>query len=114
MLKRNEIIKFCGTYYRVLAVRINEALLIDCQKRKMPHWQPNPDEYDTATITELYQQTGIKPEDISSVSVERQNIAYQRFSMIAGILAVIIDKHSYTKLLDEIADQNKVSKQTLP
>ncbi|MDO4415984.1 MAG: hypothetical protein Q4C20_12995 [Erysipelotrichaceae bacterium] len=75
MLKRNEIIKFCGTYYRVLAVRKNEVLLIDCQKRKMPHWQLIPNEYDTVTITEIYKQTGIKPESISSVSVERLNIA---------------------------------------
>lgn len=40
MLKRNEIIQSGGTYYRVLAVRMNEVLLIDCKKRKMPHWQP--------------------------------------------------------------------------
>ena len=37
-MEKNQLIKHCGTIYRILALEEEEILLIDCIKREMPKW----------------------------------------------------------------------------
>lgn len=90
MLKQNSLILIREECYRILAVRDNSILAIDCQKRKMPQWQQMPADYQQIDDLELRRITGSDFEDINSVPARRRNIAYQRFTMIAGIRIIYI------------------------
>jgi hypothetical protein len=61
----------------------------------------------------LTKETERDLEPFEEASVERQNTAYKRFSMIAGIIPVIGNKSHYTAVLDGISKTSGVSKQTI-
>ena len=60
-MEKNQLIKYHGTIYRVLAVEDGSMLLIDCMERKMPKWHrvEDIDGYEDCTEEELVSTAGI-------------------------------------------------------
>ena len=60
-MKNKELLRYDGSIIRVLDMRDNQALIIDCIKRHMPSWVPAAplEECERTGITELCSAAGI-------------------------------------------------------
>ena len=73
---------------RVLKIKEGKTLVINCLKRTMPVWMSAAelDGYDEIEEEDLYKATGFVPVDIEKLDAKRRRIAFQRFTLITGIL----------------------------
>lgn len=73
---------------RVLKIKEGKTLVINCLKRTMPVWisAAELDGYDEIEEEDLYKATGFVPVDIEKLDAKRRRIAFQRFTLITGIL----------------------------
>ena len=107
-MKKNEIIKYQENMYRVLSIKDNRILCVNCHKQNMPAWMNRPDDYEIVSADDLGKYVAM--DELTSV---QRNTAYQRFAMIAGIVAVIDDKQLYTSQIKAVSEAHNVSKQTI-
>ena len=116
-MKKNDLIWFDDTLYRVLDIQGHFLLLINCVQRSMPTYHAISGEamhlIKPASEEDLQNATGFFLEDITKVSVKRKNIAHKRFSLISTIVVSITDRILYTKLLNDVSGSSGISKQTL-
>ena len=100
-MKKNSIIKKDNCYYRVLAIKDNEILAIDCIKKTMPKWYTisgfNP--YQEVLETELLKYLNVKLIDIEELPLESKRIAYERYTLIAAILPFVADQQQQNKVI---------------
>ena len=111
-MKKNEIIKLRGNIYRVLSVKDTQILYIDCLKQNMPVWKNIPNDYESVSEADLNILLG-RNRSIDELSAEQRKTAYQRFAVIAGIVAVIDDKQLYVSQIKAVSEAQNVSKQTI-
>lgn len=112
-MKKNDLIKVQNTTYRILGIRDNKLLCINCLEASMPTWLQIPEHYSSIDEDELYHATNTLKEDISNISPARRKVAYERFSIIAGIVASIDDKPHYIQQINSVSASSGLSKQTI-
>ena len=106
MRKDNQII-------RVLKIKDEKVLLIDCVKRTMPVWKAEAEltGYVDCEEFELFELTCV---DINrNLNGTEQKIARERFTMIAGVLPFIADQKKRNEMVDALAIDNNCTKQTI-
>ena len=107
-MKNNDIVKSQDATYRIIDITGDKAFVIDCNKKSVPKWvdisqlSPSP---CTDKLDEL--------PDINDMGVLSRKIAYERFSLISGILSFITDKAKRTQIISRLAAEKGVSKQTI-
>ncbi len=111
-MKKNDVIKFQGNMYRVLSIKNNHILCIDCLKQNMPVWKNIPNDYESVSEADLNILLG-RNRSIDELSAVQRKTAYQRFAVIAGIVAVIDDKQLYVSQIKAVSEAQNVSKQTI-
>ena len=104
-MKANDVLRKDDTVLRVLAVRDNQCLCIDCGAGCMPVWMP-VDALE-AYIPDAVPKLGI------SMTVRQKQTAHARYTMIAPMLAFLTDDRERSRLMDCIAMEHGISKQTL-
>ncbi len=100
---------------RILKIKEERVLVIDCLKRTMPIWTPveELDGYDEIEEEELYKATGFVPVDIEKLDAERRRIAFQRFTLIMGILPRVDDDMERNYAISSAAEFFGKSKETV-
>lgn len=114
-MQKNELLQWNNTIIRILAIDDTRVLVIDCVKRTMPQWI-NSDalsECKSCEKTKLELQTEIELDDFENMNIQERRIAHERYTMIAGILPFVADESLRSLIIDKIADEKKVSKQTV-
>ena len=103
------------TIYRVLSVRDDSVLVIDCMKRTMPVWLPREKLSEWREIEEqaLHEKTGICPVTEDTLSKNALASAHKRYSIIAPVVAVVADKNRRSEMIAFVEKNNKISKQTI-
>lgn len=114
-MEKNQLIKWDGVIYRVLAVEEDSILLIDCIKRTMPRWygMGKISEYEICSEGELREKTGRemgKEEDLNS---KQRCVAQQRFTVVAGVLPFLGDDNMRSTVIRKVAEQKEISVQTV-
>ena len=81
----------------------------------MPVWIPTAelDGYDEIEEEKLHKETGFTPVDIEKLDAERRRIAYQRFTLIAGILPRVGDDVERNYAIASAAEFFGKSKETV-
>lgn len=100
---------------RVLDVKENRALMIDCIRRTMPQRK------DIASLTgwekcseeKLYEIADVDLPELDSLCPESRKTAYERYTMIAPILRLLSDEKKKCEMISVVANNEKVSKQTI-
>lgn len=100
---------------RVLDVKENRALMIDCVRRTMPQRK------DIASLTgwekcseeKLYEIADVDLPELDSLCPESRKTAYERYTMIAPILRLLSDEKKKCEMISVVANNEKVSKQTI-
>ncbi|MBP9000989.1 MAG: DDE-type integrase/transposase/recombinase [Lachnospiraceae bacterium] len=114
-MKRNEIYTHEDQIYRILIVKEDNCLVIDCKNNTMPVWKPVTTFWDASIMTdeELYTLLDFKPVEDDMVSPERKKVMHERYTMIAPVLSFIGDENTRSHVINIIAAENNISKQSI-
>lgn len=114
-MKKNELYFNDTSIVRVLAIRENKALIIDCVRRIMPQWEDISSfvGWEIGTQELLCKLTNIEVPEIDSLCPESRKKAYERYTMIAPILQLLPDEQKKREMISTIATNEKISKQTV-
>lgn len=114
-MKRNEIYTHENQIYRILLVKEDNCLVIDCKNNSMPVWKPVTTFWDASTMTDedLYTLLEFKPVEDDMVSSERKKVMHERYTMIAPVLSFIGDENTRSHVINIIASENNISKQSI-
>lgn len=114
-MQKNDLIIFNCCIHRILNFEGAKILVIDCEKRTMPIWFPDSLLYNCkeCTIEELQKQSGVNIPNIEQLSIVAQKKIYERYSLIAPILALIDSENERSYMINRIAQRSGVSKQTI-
>ena len=104
-MKVNDVLRKGDLVLRVLVIRNNQCFCIDCSAGCMPVWMP-------MDVLKTYLPDTAPKLDIS-MTVKQKQIAHTRYTMIAPLLTSLTDDRERTSLMDCIASEHSVSKQTL-
>ncbi len=107
----NELKKDNTTIYRLLAVKEEKALIIDCNKVQMPVWK----ELDFInTLSEASEDDlGTSFPKFEELPLKTQKKVLERFRMVSGVLVFLSDDYLRAKAIESISKDNNISKQTL-
>ena len=114
-MKRNEIYTHEDQIYRILLVKEDNCLVIDCKNNSMPVWKPVTTFWDASTMKDedLYTLLEFKPVEDDMVSPERKKVMHERYTMIAPVLSFIGDENTRSHVINIIAAENNISKQSI-
>lgn len=106
--KNNEII-------RVIKENEKDALIIDCVKCTMLKkiLLLELEGFVKCDAEELYMKTDVNNVDVESLDARNGREAYNRYTMIAGILPYLENERQRSDVIAEIAKEWNVSKQTV-
>lgn len=114
-MQKNELYRNNNSMIRVLEIKNNAVLVIDCINKTMPQWIGVSffEDWTKCADETLYEITGIELQDIKTVSPENFKVAHQRYTMIAPIVMVLTDQDKKNEMIELISTNEKISKQTL-
>lgn len=112
-MRKNDLIRYHASIYRVLEMQDNQILVIDCIKRTMPCWIEKIRGLKICTENDLMSETNITPLDIEELPQADRKYAYSRYTMIAGVIPFIGNEMERSMMIRRAAEQFGVSKQTI-
>lgn len=114
-MQKNELYRNNNSIIRVLEIKNNAVLVIDCISKTMPQWIGISffEDWTKCSDETLHEITGIELQDIKTVSPENFKVAHQRYTMIAPIVMVLTDQDKKNEMIELISTNEKISKQTL-
>lgn len=114
-MQKNELYRNNNSIIRVLEIKNNAVLVIDCINKTMPQWVGVSffEDWTKCSDEILHEITEIELQDIKTVSPEDFKIAHQRYTMIAPVVMVLTDQDKKNEMIELISTNEKVSKQTL-
>lgn len=114
-MQKNELYRNNNSIIRVLEIKNNAVLVIDCINKTMPQWIGVSffEDWTKCSDETLHEITGIELQDIKTVSPEDFKVAHQRYTMIAPIIMILTDQDKKNEMIELISTNEKISKQTL-
>ena len=108
---KSRLVKREREIVRILKSEDNRCFVIDCVNRGMPRWISKAEltGFVDCTEEELYKITGISKDRV--LNMEELKIARERFTMIAPILAFMVDERKRSHMINVVSQD--VSKQTI-
>ena len=104
-MKANDIFRRNGDILRVLEIRDGRCLCINCNAACMPVW---------ILMDEIKEYVyDAEPVIDTNMNVWQKQVAHERFTMIAPLLAYLTDNRERTRLMNRISVEQDISKQTL-
>ena len=115
-MRKNDLFQSEGSIFRILSDQ-EDPLVIDCINRTMPV-RLSAVEYDPLSVVSvsedvLLEKAGRFDPVFENASPERRKVAFQRYSLIAGIIPSLTDKARYTACIDAVARDAGLSKVTI-
>ena len=115
-MKKYDLLRSGDSIIRVLDIRGDRILMIDCIKQTMPVWLDSEllESYVGCTDGELFEVSSVDViRDTDALDADQRKIMHERYTMIAPIVSFISDDKMRSKLISSISVENKVSKQTV-
>lgn len=114
MLK-NELLKYGDNILRVIDMKNDSALIVDCLHRSVPKWMPQSELifYTHCPEKELSFASKRTIVDYDSLDKKSRMFAHEHFTLIAGILPFIGDEKRRCAMIASISEEKGVSKQTI-
>ncbi len=114
-MQKNDLLKLENRIIRILELKKDKVLIIDCIKRTVPKWCDisDFDDYENCTEEELFKQTNITPLNIEDLDSDSKKIAHEKYTLIAGVLPFIAEDKERCYAINKIATQRNLSRQTV-
>lgn len=112
---KNDLYFKDNSIVRLLEVREDKALVIDCVRRTMPQWKEVAflAGWEKCSEEKLYEIADVDLPEIESLCPESRKVAYERYTLIAPILRLLPDEKKKCEMISVVANNEKVSKQTI-
>lgn len=111
-MKKNDLFQKDEAIVRVLAIKDDRLLLMDCVKLTMPKWETTASIADYMLYEEQELLKGLA-EDVEDLGSDARKSAYQRYTMISGVLPYVSDDTMRCRAIDKAAEEYNVSKKTI-
>ncbi len=100
-MHRNDLLKKGDSIIRILAIDGERALVMNCTHPCMPKWlsRSELDGFAFCAEKDLYETTGIVLCDVEALDAPTRRAAYERYTVIAGILPYITDESRRTEAI---------------
>ena len=102
-MKKNDLVKHKGKYLRVLFIKQDTILVIDCLKKNMPYWVEDYEEENTIDIDDVYKLNKKLKEDIEDLSPARRKTAYNWFAIIADLVVSKLESNQ-SEYVDKVIE----------
>ena len=111
-MKKYDLLRSGDSVIRILEIQPNRVLVIDCIKMTMPVWvEPAVlEHYSKCINSDLYEVVGFIVADVDTLDVDQRKIMYERYTMIAPILAFIADDKMRSRLICSVSTEQGISK----
>ncbi len=103
----NEIISIDGVKFRILKIKGEEVLVINCERNVVPKW---------IGISEVQECTAVSDFNLPNVDELEPNqrkVAYERYGLIAPIIPFISESRERNYMISRISQEQGISKQTI-
>ena len=112
---KNDLYFKDNSIVRVLEVREDKALVIDCVRRTMPQWKDivSLAGWEKCLEEKICEIADVDLPEMDSLCPESRKVAYERYTMIAPILHLLPDEQKKCEMISTIATNEKISKQTV-
>lgn len=114
-MEKNQLIKNQGIIYRILAIDVDDVLLIDCMKKAMPKWfkLDEVEGYEVCTEEELLSVTETALVEEQDMAPKSRQTVHERYTVIAGILPFVDNDRLRTEVIKKVADEKGISMPTV-
>ena len=114
-MKKRDLLKNGNNIIRVLEIKLDKILIIDCIKKTMPVWVESSalDSFSRCTGEVLNEATKFTVTAIDVLDADQRKAMYDRYSLIAPILPFIADERMRSKVIGSTAIEHNISKQTI-
>lgn len=114
-MQKNDLLKKDNTIIRVLDIKDESALVIDCMKRTMPKWVTTAalSDYVVCSELELLHDTDMVLVNMEILDAESRRFIHEHYTLIAGILPFVGDKKLRNHLIGIVSGQKGISKRTI-
>lgn len=106
-LKVNEIISIDNVKFRVLKIKANEVLVINCERNVVPKW------INISEVQECNVLSDFKLPSIDDLEPHQRKVAYERYGLIAPVIPFVSNIRERNYLISRISEEKGVSKQTI-
>lgn len=115
-MKKHDLLKEGNNIIRVLEVKPDKILIIDCIKKTMPAWVESSalDSFSGCTDEVLNEVTNFTAaDDIDALDADQRKAMYDRYTLIVPILPFVADERMRSKVIGSTAIEHNISKQTI-
>ena len=105
-MKKLDLVILEGQLHRVLSIKEDKCLVINCIKFSMPFWTRK-------SYLEEKENLTLETVEIASLSPPNKKKAYERYGLIAPIIPLVEDDYMRSHIISRISEDKEVSKQTL-
>ena len=114
-MQKNDLLEYKEHIYRVLLINEDMVFIIDCINLTMPKWIALSDlqDYSLCSEDKLLSVSSRSFPKIEDLTQEQIKVMHNRFTLIAPILSFITDEPMKNRLISDMAERYKVSKQTV-
>lgn len=114
-MQKNELMKSGNSVIRVLQIKGDGVLVVDCMRKAMPLWMTRSElsVYEHCKEQDLNALTGTDIKAYDDLDQESRKFAQEHYALIAGILPYIGDDRLRCSAINIIAEERSTSKQTL-
>lgn len=114
-MKKHDLLKNGNNIIRILEIRPDKILMINCIKRTMPVWVESSvlDSFSRCTGEVLNEATNFAVMTIDALDADQRKAMYDRYTLIAPILPFIAAEKKRSKVISSITIENNISKQTV-
>ena len=111
-MQKNELLQTDKTIVRILAIKDDRLLLIDCIRLTMPKWETAASIVDY-TPCEDPELSKYLAEDVEDLGADARKSAYQRYTIISGVLPYVSDNTMRCRAIEKATEEYQVSKKTI-
>lgn len=106
-LKVNEIISIDNVKFRVLKIKADEVLVVNCERNVVPKWINISDAQECNIVSDF------KLPSIDDLEPNQRKVAYERYGLIAPIIPFVTDNRERNYVISRISEEQGISKQTI-
>ena len=106
-MKKNDIVSVDGVRFRILKIKGDEVLVINCERNVVPKW------ISVSEVQECNVLNNFGLPNIDDLRPNQRKIAYERYGLIAPIIPFISNNRERNYVISRISEEQGISKQTI-
>ncbi len=106
-MKKNDIVRVDGVRFRILKVKGDKVLVINCERNVVPKW------IGISEVQECNVLSDFNLLSIDDLEPNQRKVAYERYGLIAPIIPFISEIGERNYMISRISQEQGISKQTI-